>query len=88
MGFIIGKFKLEIIPEQPIDIPICSKILSVKEQDGKLCLWALINTDLGTHQVTVYIKGTGHPADDIHDLSPDFIDTVVMSDGLVWHVFI
>jgi hypothetical protein len=85
-------FKYELITfidKQTIKMPWQAKILSAKEQDGNLCLWALVDPDIGFEMdYTFHVIGTGNPIDPLISINNlHFIDTVVMSYGLVWHVF-
>lgn len=81
----IYKYPLQLVDQQTLTLSL-DYLLDVKEQDGQLCLWAVVDTDLTPREVSIRIVGTGHPFPDsdtcIH------INTVVMSyGGLVWHVF-
>lgn len=82
------KYELEITSSQMIDMPIGSRIISAKEQRGKLCIWALSDLRCSNKSKEIKIVGTGHDIDyDIGEYYFNFVDTVVMSDGLVWHIF-
>lgn len=82
----IYKYKLAVVDEQEIQIPDFAEILSVQNQNGELCLWALVNSDNKPEPWTIQIVGTGNPASGIN--AEDFIGTVQQHDGgLVWHVF-
>lgn len=92
----IFKYELEITDEQTIDMPSLSRILSVQEQNGKLCLWAVVEEKNAIKPRKIIICGTGNPLPDgLREFSYDapsgytteFIGTVQMSYGLVWHVF-
>lgn len=80
----IHKYPLEITGEQQIDMPEDSRILSVQVQDGKVCLWAMVDTETEKVKRNVRIFGTGSPVD-LDGLS--YIGTV-QQNYLVWHVFI
>jgi len=83
----IFKYKLNIIDSQYIPMPQGSQILSVKEQNGTLNIWAIV--DINNDNIKnrwFYIFGTGNEFDISLD-DAKFIGTVVMSNGLVWHVF-
>lgn len=76
------------------------RILHVGEQDGELYLWAeniLTRLDFRSGEeiprgedekveLSVFVIGTGWPYFD--NDSVVYVDTVQMSDGLVWHVFL
>lgn len=89
----IYKYQLQIKDVQLLELPTNYRILSVKEQNGDLYLWAIVDTDAeGKTSIQIEIFGTGNPID-----APDrflfdeddyvYLNTVVMSNGLVWHVF-
>ena len=82
----IFKYSLTINDSVELLLPTGSTILSVKEQDKSLCLWALVDENSASDELyNVFIIGTGNPMS-----LPDgaiFIDTAVMTYGLVWHVF-
>lgn len=82
----IYKYNLEITDKQVVPMPFNSEIISVKNQSGNLCLWAIVETEnevKPTYEIEIF--GTGFP---MHkDTFREFIDTCVMPDGLVWHVF-
>lgn len=66
------------------DMPMDATILSVDNQHGAVCLWAMIDPDT-PHQTSriIEIFGTGHP---IPEGQRKFIGTVIV-ESLVWHVF-
>lgn len=83
----IWKYELEVTDIQTIRLPLGAKIISVAEQRGRLCLWAIVNLD-NVHPdsgelVEIAIVGTGNPVD---TSGLKFIGTVVMN-PFVWHVF-
>lgn len=61
--------------------------LSVGEQDGRLVMWVALepHAENDERELFVTIIGTGNPVDSING---QFIGTVQMSNGLVWHVFV
>jgi hypothetical protein len=79
----IYKYPLEITGVQPVDMPAGAKLLSVANQNGTLCLWAMVDTDAPNDRRVIVICGTGHAMDDAGLI---FIGTVLMG-PLVWHVF-
>lgn len=81
----VYKYQLQDTLQQTVNLSVGAKILSVHEQYGSLCLWALVDADLPTSPRVIEIYGTGHvvPAG-----KREFIGTVVTMGGrLVWHVF-
>ena len=82
----IYNYKLDVIDKQVIQLPQNAQILSVQEQHGELCLWALVEEQAETEDWTIQIIGTGNPA--YHVDAGDFIGTVQARGGyLVWHIF-
>lgn len=86
----IWKFELSITDVQEVDIPFPARVLSVGNQRDELVLWALVDPDDELMTVKIRIVGTGNPFD--FELFDDarqakFIGTVLMGNGLVWHVF-
>ena len=82
----IYKYQLQV-GKNTILLPEGSDILSVHEQNGKIMLWALIDTEAESMEgVKVNVFGTGEEIDDDDLLI--FIGTAHMSSGLVWHVFL
>lgn len=82
----IYKYPLKITGIQKVEMPINNTILSVKEQGGILMLYALVDTEKDTLNYEIEIYGTGYPMDGLHSVR-EFIDTVIMPNGLVWHIF-
>lgn len=91
---IVYKYKLEQDPGlvQGLTIPAGAKFLSAGEQHGELYVWCLLpNAEAMTYTRKVYVLGTGIEASHIQlgDIaSLRFLNTVQMSSGLVWHIFV
>ena len=85
----IYKYPIEITDKQNVELPEGAHILSVALQHRKLCLWAMIDTDIknevGTTFREVRIFGTGHPVE--LDGNWQFVGTI-LEETFVWHVFI
>lgn len=81
----IWKFPLALTDRQDVVMPRGARVLSVAEQHGKLCLWALVNPDADRVKRALRIAGTGHPCD---ARAAHLVGTVLCAGGsLVWHVF-
>lgn len=81
----IYKYPLQITDEQTVTGKI-DYMLTVKEQNGGLCLWAVVDDTLTERSISIRIVGTGHPFPDSNDCI--HIETVVMPYGaFVWHIF-
>lgn len=79
----IWKYELEITDRQTIQMPEGSQILSVANQNGKLCLWAIVSPANSDRDRVIEIIGTGNP---MRISNRKFIGTVVI-DPFVRHVF-
>lgn len=96
---VIYKYELEITDSQILQMHGIPRFLSVQEQNGKLVVWAIIDTNNGINGREILIVGTGNEIPNYYNLrgfsydSPsgyttEHIGTVVMNNGLVWHVFV
>lgn len=84
---IFFKYKLPIVDGIiEIELPTKGGVTEIVEQNEELFIWALVdaNTPLKTKKFIMF--PTGKQIEEIHKLR--FIKTVVMSNGLVWHIFI
>jgi hypothetical protein len=82
----IWKFVLKPVDEQTVEMPSHARVLSAKEQDGEICVWALVNPNDYKTQRMFRVVGTGHTSERL-DLW-QFVDTVMLAGGaLVFHVF-
>lgn len=88
MKMVIWKFELQITDLQEVTMPDGAELLSVANQNGSLCLWAMVDPDPYKEKRHRYIEiiGTGNPI--LVDVAIDrkFIGTAVVS-PFVWHVF-
>jgi hypothetical protein len=87
---IIYKYPLTIADGHTVMMPEGARILSVAEQSGVLCIWALVDETIEANvKNTFLIVGTGNPLSltFLNNGKTTFIGTVVMTYGLVWHVF-
>lgn len=84
---VVWKFPLAPVTEQAVVMPAGAEILHVDEQDGRVCLWALVDPDASLVEKLISIRGTGEPID-AEWKGPRHIGTVLTAGGqLVWHVF-
>ena len=82
----IFKYPLAITDKQELYLPPSSTLLSAREQNDNLCVWALVDDIPESADLyEVYVIGTGN----LMELPSNatYLDTVVMSYGLVWHIF-
>lgn len=82
---VIHKVCLSMTYSQTRKLPRDSQILKIDEQHCNLCIWYCFNQAVAEDRVerTFKIYGTGH---DIN-AADKYLGTVVMNNGLVWHVF-
>ena len=82
----IFKYILDITYRQTLTLPMGATILSVANQNDKLCMWVLIDpNEKGMVHRSIKVYGTGHPISNTDHL---FVGTAVFPiSGLVWHVF-
>lgn len=81
----IWKYEIEIADSQTLQMPAGAKILDAQIQQGRLNLWALVDTNMPTCPRLIAIYGTGYamPED-----PGQYIATIQSNAGLlVWHVF-
>lgn len=85
----IHKQVLEITDIQLLMLKTTDVILKIGEQKGKISVWYRndLNIQLMPQRRTFYIVGTGHDMSHCHKQGIMFVDTVIMSNGLVWHVY-
>lgn len=82
----IRKYQLEVTDEQEIELPNTHRLLSVQEQNGTPCLWALVDPDAASMKRMLRIFGTGQPIKEYPNA--DFLGTFQLHGGrLVFHVF-
>lgn len=83
----VWKFKLTLNRDGlSLTLPEGSKILSVHEQRGDICLWVQVDTEVKIHQRRSFeVYGTGHL---IPEGDRTFLGSVFMDGGaFVFHVF-
>lgn len=71
---------------QTIAMPKDAKILTVQLQDGKPCIWAMVNPEQPEVKRTIATYGTGHEVKSPNKLT--YIGAYQLRNGaLVYHVF-
>lgn len=66
----VYKYPLLILDEQEVEIPNGADLLTVQMQNGKPCLWALVETQSPPVKRKILIRGTGHPAENVGTTLP------------------
>jgi hypothetical protein len=85
----IDKHKLEITDEQTLRIKGFNGFLKVAEQNGYLFVWFLMNlNDSNIYTYRISVIGAGEPINKSGIHQGSHLDSVVMSDGRAWHVFV
>jgi hypothetical protein len=82
--FRIYKYPLAVTDCQQIEMPVGAKVLHADMQNGRLCLWAMVDVAAPMGQRVFFVIGTGH---DFGGLSADQHIATVQDGALVWHVF-
>lgn len=85
----IYKYQISGEGNDCLQLPDGYRILSAGEQDGQIFIWAIVNPDAPLMDARFRIYATGF--DDIPAFLNNgylqYIDTVLMKSGLVWHIF-
>lgn len=69
-----------------VDMPVGAEILSGREWNGAICIWALVEPNAETETRSFLMAGTGHEITGRRNLS--FIDSVALVEpGLIFHIF-
>jgi hypothetical protein len=80
----IYKYEIPVQSTFELVLPRPSIILSVQEQNGKICLWALVDSNTKETEIRrIHIVGTGYK---FPLTSLQFIATVQLG-VYVWHIF-
>lgn len=83
---VIFKYPIVNTELQTVDLPAGAKILSVQEQSGQLCLWALVNQSHVSYMRHIRIEHTGSEFGQTNSLA--HIGTLLTAGGdYVLHVF-
>jgi hypothetical protein len=67
-----------------LDLPKGASILTAQMQDNSAVMWALVDTEMVMTKRTFVAYWTGA---EMHDHHHCYINTVVTSNGLVYHLF-
>ena len=81
----VYKYPLRIDDYQKVVLPVGAQLLCVKFQNGKPCLWALVDPDeMNMEEIQIRCAGTGHSISG----QVEYIDTVLTyGESLVFHFF-
>lgn len=81
---VIYKYSLSPEAYQYLEMPSIQRILSVQNQGGNICVWAIVDREAPVRRYRFAIYGTGNSINLAY--SQEFIGTVQI-DNFVWHVF-
>lgn len=79
----IYKYTIKLTERQNVTMPVTADIICAQVQDGKICLWATVDTESEFEERLIGIFGTGNA---LPQLSMRHIDTVQIA-PFVWHIF-
>lgn len=82
----IHKYVLDVVDELDIATPEAFKVIHVGEQNGRLCLWAEVDTSTRTVSRTFCVVGTGNGNPRDH-LPPCCHVGSAVCPPFVWHVY-
>lgn len=80
---VIYKWQLTVSRHQEVVMQRGARILTVQNQGGMLCLWAIVNPEAPTESRYFSVFGTGHP----HESFPQNYIGTCQQGQYVWHVF-
>ena len=88
---VVYKFGLRAIDEvQLLDLGDTAQVVHVGEQVGEICLWVEKELDPLNDPFEPWrflVVGTGQQLDNGGKAYHEYVGTVQMSNGLVWHVY-
>jgi hypothetical protein len=82
---VIWKYELSVTDNQEFLMHEGAQVLSVGDQNGKLCVWVMMDTTKPVRPKHFCIVGTGQSFS-VECPPKRFVGTVIMS-RFVWHVF-
>lgn len=83
----IWKFPLDLSDPYAL-IPEGAEVLSIQVQGDTLCMWAEVETSApSTLMVKFRAFGTGHQLPEPGEWKGQFISTVQLPNGLVFHIY-
>lgn len=81
---LILKYPLKVTDYQLLEELQVTKILCAQVQDGTICFWAEVDSDIDSVNIEVIIVGTGQPMSEM--VNYKYLDTVQLN-GFVWHIY-
>jgi len=84
----IWKFELVTTNTQKVTMPKGAEILTIQDQQGTTCMWALVDPEAETEQRIFEVFGTGHDIKYDMGISREYIGTYQERGGvLIFHLF-
>lgn len=82
-------WKYVLIPQKlTISVPEGATILTAREQDGDICIWAEVYPDMPLEVKAFEVFGTGHDIPIDMGIDRKYIGTAIIRGGsLVYHVY-
>jgi hypothetical protein len=81
----IWKFSLDLVDRQTVMMPRGAVVIAAQEQDGRICLWAIVDPKANLTSRMFAIVGTGMPLPS--QMGHLLHLATVQLDRFVWHVF-
>lgn len=83
----IYKYPIKIADKQSFPMPVGANILTLQTQNGNPFIWAMIDTEVPTEEVSIRVYGTSYPISESSNL--EYIGTfhAMYGRNLVFHVF-
>lgn len=78
-------FKYQLPFDGKVSMPTDAQILRVDEQNGDICIWALVDQNTPSRTRSFTVLTTGERTECADALS--YLNTVFMNGGIVLHVF-
>jgi len=84
----VFKYEFPIRDHFELELPRFAQILSVQEQKGKACMWALVDDQMDTVTRDFMVFGTGHNLEEPLNGELKYISTLQLVGGsFVCHLF-
>lgn len=81
----IYRYELPVLGKNWVTLPGRYKVLDAQMQNGKPCVWCVVQTDSGSSPVCFWVVGTGFDLDEF-EVHGSYVAT--LQDGpYVWHVY-
>lgn len=78
----VYKYIIKITDEQVISLPLVQLLHVGLDPSGFPCVWAEVETEMPSSDVTIFVVGTGHPVPDGAWHVGSFVQG-----GFVWHIY-